>query len=194
MTCNTCGTENENGTKYCSSCGSLLNASSDDSNTSPENATNSEPIHVTPVANVVPSTKENKHATEVLIGGIIAASIFILGVFLPYAKIAFAEISLIQGGIASDAGIALLLGLLSLGASVTKRPVTILITGVINMGFVALKAATFSSQAKGATLFGVNLVRYSIGYYCLWAGAGLLIVVGIYGIIRRVNGSKPTTR
>ena len=199
MKCNYCGTENEAGVNNCTNCGAPLSeeaasdvAAAETVDTAPEASaapvTPAAPVQ--PVVNTAPAAKANNHATEVFAGGIIASAIFILGIFLPYAKIAFAEISLIQGGIVSDAGIALILGLLALGASVTKRPVTILIMGALNTGFVALKAVAVASQAKGATFFGVNLVSYSIGYYCLWAGAILLIIVGIYGIIRKVNGNK----
>ena len=204
MKCNSCGTENEVGTKFCASCGSLLNTDSE--TTTEETVENtptpeSEPAAVNDTIPTKPSEQANtktidsKHISEVMIGGIVASCIFILGIFLPYARIAFAEMSLIQGGIVSDAGIALILGLLSLGAAITKRPVTILIMGILNSGFVILKTLTLSSRMSGASFFGVDMskmVSYGIGYYCLWIGAGILVVVGIYGIIRRVNGNKTT--
>jgi len=204
MKCNSCGTENDAGTKFCATCGALLTEEAEttteetvESTPPPEN----EPVPVTEAAPIAPSgqantkTIDSKHISEVMIGGIVASCIFILGIFLPYARIAFAEMSLIQGGIVSDAGIALILGLLSLGAAITKRPVTILIMGLLNSGFVTLKTLSLSSRMSGSSFFGVDMskmVSYGIGYYCLWIGAGVLVVVGIYGIIRRVNGNKTT--
>ena len=189
MKCNSCGVENDVGTKFCANCGSLLNRN---------------PEHVDPASPAIPElvfvasvtqTVERTMVSEVMIGGIVASCLFLLGVFLPFTRIVFSEFSLIQIGLASEGGIALALGLLALSASISKRPVTILIIGIINTGFIVLKTVTLSSSMIGSSNLNIDttkMVNYSAGYYCLWIGAVILIIVGTYGMIKGVNGNKNT--
>lgn len=117
----------------------------------------------------------SKPMVEVMVIGMIASGIYALGAFLPYARVLFASISLIDGGIMSDAGIVLLFGLLGIGAAATpKRSVTIMIIGILQLGLVLLKSSVTST---------VNY-SYGAGYYCLWIGGFLTLITGIYGMIK----------
>ncbi len=117
----------------------------------------------------------SKPMVEVMVIGMIASGIYALGAFLPYARVLFASISLIDGGIMSDAGIVLLFGLLGIGAAATpKRSVTIMIIGILQLCLVLLK----SSGAPA-----VNF-SYGAGFYCLWIGGFLTLITGIYGMIK----------
>lgn len=165
MYCSQCGAWNEDGAAFCSNCGSTL-------------VTQKEQAISQPQMQVAANNSEatSKPMVEVMVIGIIASAIFTLGAFLPYARVLFVQISLIDGGIMSDAGFVLFLGLLGIGASCApKRSVTILIIGILQLGLVFLKSSSVPSGS----------FSYSSGYYCLWIGGFITFLTGIYGIIKR---------
>ena len=187
MYCSFCGTKNEDGASNCVNCGASLGAPvTPEAPAMPQmqmpqyQATpNQMPPNQMPQYQMPPQAQAStasKPMMEVMIIGMIASGIYALGALLPYARVAIlGSISLIDGGILSDAGIVLLFGLLGIGASATpKRSVTILIMGLLQLGLVLLKTQAVSS----------GYFVYSAGYYCLWIGGFVTTITGIYGIIK----------
>ena len=202
MYCSYCGTKNDDDAANCVNCGAPLGAPADPQQAPQvppqmppyqQMPPNQMPPQMPPYQQMPPNqmppyqpmppynmqqpqpNAASKPMVEVMVIGMIASGIYALGAFLPYARVLFASISLIDGGIMSDAGIVLLFGLLGIGAAATpKRSVTIMIIGILQLCLVLLKSSVTST---------VNY-SYGAGYYCLWIGGFLTLITGIYGMIK----------
>ncbi len=125
---------------------------------------------------------------EVLFVGLFGSIIFILGTMLPYASLGIFDIALLDGGIGSIAGLFILIGVLGLAASIIRKPLIILIVGLLAVILTVIEFLTFQNNSAGSSFFGYSLsdlIEYGIGFYFLWLGAGVILITGLYGIYKK---------
>ena len=125
---------------------------------------------------------------EVLFVGLFGSIIFILGTMLPYANLGIFDIALLDGGIGSIAGLFILIGVLGLAASIIRKPLIILIVGLLAVILTVIEFLTFQNNSAGSSFFGYSLsdlIEYGIGFYFLWLGAGVILITGLYGIYKK---------